>query len=76
MIVPLKVHWDWEVFKDLIGKEEVDCLQILMTEKKFHNFCQLLSYNRRLTGVSQTAATVPVTRGHTSDGRALPVTDR
>jgi len=24
---------DWEAFKDLIGKEKVDCLQIQVTEK-------------------------------------------
>ena len=24
----LKVHLDWEAFKDLIGKEKVDCLNL------------------------------------------------
>jgi len=28
MNVPLKVHLNWEAFKDLIGKEKVDYLQI------------------------------------------------
>jgi len=38
-----------------MGKEKVDCLQILMT-KMFHHFCQLLSYNLRWTGATQAAA--------------------
>jgi len=47
---------DWEAFKDLIGKEKVDSLQILLTEKMFHLFCHLLSFTLGWTGASQAAA--------------------
>jgi len=43
----IKVHLNWEAFKDLIGKEKVDCLQIKVTK----NVSQLLPIAKLQSGM-------------------------